>query len=56
MSMVWILIPLGVALMACACCTLIWAVNSNQFDDLDEAGHIALEDDETRDPPDRTQA
>jgi len=55
MSMVWILIPLGVALVACACGMLIWAVNANQFDDLDDAGHIALEPDETPDPPDQTR-
>ena len=46
MNMVYLLIPLGIALLICAGAALIWAVNSGQFEDLEDAGRAALEDDE----------
>lgn len=44
MEILYLLIPLGVVLMAVAGAALVWAARSGQFDDLDEIG---------RHPPDR---
>jgi len=46
MSIVYMLIPLGIALLACAAGALLWAVNSGQFEDLEDAGRVVLEPDE----------
>jgi len=46
MNMVYLLIPLGIALLICAGAALIWAVNSGQFEDLEDAGRAVLDDDE----------
>ena len=55
MSVVYLLIPLAIVLMLGAGAALIWAVNSGQFDDLDEAGHLALEPDAPNPPPEQTE-
>lgn len=47
MSSAYLLIPLGLVLMAVATAVLFWAVNSGQFDDLEEAGRSILESDDT---------
>jgi cbb3-type cytochrome oxidase maturation protein len=53
MTIVYLLIPLGAILMIAAAAALIWAVNSGQFDDLEEAGRAILEPDDSPDPPPR---
>jgi cbb3-type cytochrome oxidase maturation protein len=53
LSIVLLLIPLGIVLVAAAAVALIWAVDSGQYDgDLEEAGRVVLEPDEApADPP-----
>ena len=46
MSIVFLLIPLGLVLMAAAVATLFWAVNSGQYDELENASAPVLEGDE----------
>ena len=49
MSIIFFLIPLGLLLLAIAVGAFIWAVNNDQFDDLDRAGQsILFDDDEVR--------
>jgi len=45
---VFILIPLGFGLLAAAVAALFWAVNSGQYDEIEDAGRSILE---TDDPP-----
>lgn len=40
------LIPLGLLLMGIAVWAFVWAVNHDQFEDLDRAGHSILFDDD----------
>jgi cbb3-type cytochrome oxidase maturation protein len=48
MNIVFLLIPLGMVLVAAAAAALIWAVDSGQYDgEVEENGRIALESDET---------
>jgi cbb3-type cytochrome oxidase maturation protein len=45
MSIVFVLIPLGLLLLALASAALVWAVRNGQFDDLDRpATSILLEE------------
>jgi cbb3-type cytochrome oxidase maturation protein len=46
MSILFVLIPLGIALLAVAVWGFIWAVNHDQFEDLDQAAHSILFDDD----------
>ena len=46
MSMVYILIPLALMLLAVAAWALIWAIRSGQFDDMDGAANRILFDDD----------
>jgi cbb3-type cytochrome oxidase maturation protein len=46
MTIVYLLIPLGVVLMAAAVAAFFWAVNSGQYDDLEDASRPVLEPDE----------
>lgn len=46
MNIVFLLIPLGLVLLAAAIWALFWAVNSGQYDDIEEAGRSVLEQDE----------
>ncbi len=46
MSIIFVLIPLGLGLLAIALWAFLWAVNNEQFDDLDRAAHRILFDDE----------
>jgi len=49
MSIVFLLIPLGLVLVALAAFALFWAVDAGQYDgDLESAGRIVLEQDELR--------
>jgi cbb3-type cytochrome oxidase maturation protein len=46
MNIVFLLIPLGMVLMVAAVAALFWAVNSGQYEDLEEASRTVLEADE----------
>jgi cbb3-type cytochrome oxidase maturation protein len=50
MSIVFLLIPLGFVLMAVAVAALFWAVNSGQYDDVEDASCTVLEPDEVTGP------
>ena len=45
MSIVFLLIPLGMVLLGLAVAALFWAVNSGQYDDIEEASRPVLEPD-----------
>jgi cbb3-type cytochrome oxidase maturation protein len=49
MSIVFFLIPLGLGLVAIAVWAFVWAVNHDQFEDLDKAAHSILFDDDLHD-------
>lgn len=46
MSIIYILIPLAVLLVAIAIAVFFWAVKSNQFEDLERQGYSILFDDD----------
>ena len=47
MSMLYVLIPLAILLLALAVWALIWAIRTGQFDDLESHGwSVVLDDDE----------
>ncbi len=46
MSTLYLLIPIGLALLVLAIKMLFWAINSGQYDDLDMEGHRILFDDD----------
>lgn len=46
MNIIFVLIPLGLVLLATAVAFFFWAVRSGQFDDLDAQGSLVLFDDE----------
>lgn len=53
MSIILVLIPLGLVLVAIAVAAFFWAVSSGQFDDLDSpAWRILTKEDEQRDDSD----
>jgi cbb3-type cytochrome oxidase maturation protein len=52
MSMLYILIPLAVILLAFAVWALVWAIRTGQFDDLESHGWSVVLDDDQRPPPD----
>ena len=51
MSMLYVLIPLAVVLLAFAIWALIWAIKSGQFDDLESHGWSVVLDDDQKPPP-----
>ncbi|HYL01523.1 MAG TPA: cbb3-type cytochrome oxidase assembly protein CcoS [Steroidobacteraceae bacterium] len=51
MSVVYLLIPLGLGLLALSVWAYFWAVRSGQFDDLDSPGVQILLDDDRAPPP-----
>ena len=51
MSMLYVLIPLALLLLAVAVWALIWAIRSGQFDDLESHGWSVVLDDDQRPPP-----
>ncbi|MDC8831104.1 cbb3-type cytochrome oxidase assembly protein CcoS [Alteromonas gilva] len=46
MSIIYVLIPLAIILVAVALGIFFWAVRSNQFDDLERQGYSILFDDD----------
>jgi cbb3-type cytochrome oxidase maturation protein len=52
MSIVYLLIPLGLMLLALCVWAFFWAVRSGQFDDLDTPALQILLDDDRAPPPD----
>lgn len=56
MSILFVLIPLGLVLLAIAVAVFLWAVGDGQFDDLDSPAWRVLLDDERRPPPDADAA
>lgn len=57
MNILLIMIPLSIVLLVGAACAFFWAVNHDQFDDMDSPGHLPLLDQpgEPRDPRDHEQ-
>lgn len=51
MSMLYVLIPLALMLLAVAAWALIWAIRSGQFDDLESHGWSVVLDDDQKPPP-----
>lgn len=51
MTVLYILIPVAIALVVVAVLVFNWAVNSGQYDDLDGPAHSILFDDEEPLPP-----
>ncbi len=51
MSMLYVLIPLALMLLAVAVWALVWAIRSGQFDDLESHGWSVVLDDDQRPPP-----
>lgn len=52
MSMVYVLIPLALILLAFAVWALIWAIRSGQFDDLESHAWSVVLDDDQKPPGD----
>jgi len=52
MNILYLLIPLGLALLAFAAWAFFWAVGSGQFDDLDTPGWSVLVDEDRGAPAD----
>ena len=52
MSMLYVLIPLTVLLLAFAVWAMVWAIRTGQFDDLESHGWSVVLDDDQRPPPD----
>ena len=48
MSILFLLIPLGLLLLAIAVAAFFWATRSGQFDDLDTPGWSVVMDDDSR--------
>jgi cbb3-type cytochrome oxidase maturation protein len=46
MEILYLLIPIGLLILAIAIKMLFWAVKSGQYDDLDKEGHRILFDDD----------
>jgi cbb3-type cytochrome oxidase maturation protein len=57
MSILFVLVPLGMMLLAIAVWAFFWAVDHDQFDEFDRAAHSILFDDDIEStsgsPPDR---
>ena len=51
MSMLYVLIPLAVVLLAGAIWALLWAIKNGQFDDLETHGWSVVLDDDQKPPP-----
>lgn len=51
MSMLYVLIPLAVLLLAVAVIALLWAIKNGQFDDLESHGWSVVLDDDQKPPP-----
>jgi cbb3-type cytochrome oxidase maturation protein len=55
-EILYLLIPLSVALVTVIVVAFLWAVRSGQFDDLEGPAHRILTDDDDRPEPERTDA
>ena len=53
MNILLLLIPLSLLFLAGAVWAFFWAVNNDQFDDLDTPGLLPLDDDEKHEAPPR---
>ena len=51
MSIIYVLIPLGLLLVAAAVWAFFWAVKNGQFDDLETPAWRILMDDDRKPPP-----
>jgi cbb3-type cytochrome oxidase maturation protein len=51
MSILFVLVPLGLVLLAIAVWAFFWAVDHDQFDELDRAAHSILFDDDISSEP-----
>ena len=51
MTMLYVLIPLAVVLLAIAIWAMLWAIKSGQFDDLESHGWSVVLDDDQKPPP-----
>ena len=51
MSILYVLIPLAVLLLAVAVWALLWAIKNGQFDDLETHGWSVVLDDDQKPPP-----
>ena len=56
MSMLYVLIPLALMLLAVAVWALVWAIRSGQFDDLESHGWSVVLDDDQKPPPEPGEA
>lgn len=54
MSVIYVLIPIAIIIVAIAIGIFFWAVKSNQFDDLERQGHSILFDDDIKKPESKT--
>lgn len=52
MNILYLLIPLGLLLLACGVAAFFWAVRSGQFDDLESPSMSVVMDDDSRPAPD----
>lgn len=50
MSIIYVLIPLAVVLLALAVWALVWAIRNGQFDDLESHGWSVVLDDDQKPP------
>ncbi len=50
MNIIFVLIPVGLLLLALAIAAFFWAVGSGQFDDLETPGTLVLFDEEPNGP------
>jgi cbb3-type cytochrome oxidase maturation protein len=48
MNILYLLIPIGLVILALSIKLLFWAINNGQYDDLDMEGHRILFDDDER--------
>lgn len=51
MSILYVLIPLALVLLALAVWALLWAIRNGQFDDLETHGWSVVLDDDQKPPP-----
>lgn len=54
MSIIYVLIPLAIIIVALAIGIFFWAVKSNQFEDLDRQGYSILFDDDVKTDKEKT--
>ena len=55
MSMLYVLIPLALLLLAAAVWAMVWAIRSGQFDDLESHGWSVVLDDDQKPPGDEAE-